>query len=416
MNAFDKNYGCYDCGAPKPCKPCGECGPAPYQCDFSISAVPFDPTSWNVIWCGKINRVKIPPITEKDTTLSIDYSGATLNYQAERHEDIITGKQLGSIINLGDLRDTSTNYDTDALCYELIYHKYGECGEGCRSAEDAWATFSIDSSGALGSQIRYVRGTNRYGCPYFLDVPPTPNEYWFQGWRGESNENGYYQPKPVDKLPTDSKGDPIVMSQDPVTKQPILGSIPLQCLIQNLMGNLGVNAEGVWLPTPGSTSGFDADIDAMGGDFTVYWSDWNDVAETQKAGDGKITGKINWTATTNAQTGQMTYVFHNVFFKEMTWIPVQGVTQPTAPKMELWSVDPNTGNKSIVILPPTEFGRVQVNAPINQTITFEKTLILTPGSETEVLKFLYIFVDWVNDDDGSLGIKFKSTLSGWQDC
>ena len=159
-------------------KPCGGCGPAAYDSNASTS-------SCN---CPE----------ETDTTLSTNYSNATLNYKAERHTDVITGAQLGSLIEVGDLRDTKVDYDTSAMCYELIYHKYGECGEGCKSLENAWSTFSIGNDGALGSQIRYVRGANRYGCPYFLDVPSNTSQYWFQGWRGDTNENGYYQATPVD--------------------------------------------------------------------------------------------------------------------------------------------------------------------------------------------------------------------------
>lgn len=417
MNAFDKNYGCYDCGASKPCKPCGECGPAPYQCDFSISAVPFDPTSWNVIWCGKINRVKIPPISEKDTTLSIDYSGATLNYQAERHVDIITGKQLGSIINLGDLRDTKVDYDTEALCYELIYHKYGECGDGCRSAEDAWSTFSIDSDGALGPQIRYVRGANRYGCPYFLDVPPNPNQYWFQGWRMSGSENGYYQAKQVDKLPTDSNGDPIVMSEDPVTKQPILGSIPLNCLIENIMGNIAGKAEGVWIPAEGyGTAGFGAEFNAMAGDFTIKWTDWNDEEQTKRAGDGAITGKMNWTKTVDFKSGNMTYTIENVYFDKMTWTPVQGVTVSTKPVMTLTAVNPTTGALGEQIMAPVQFNNTYVEQPINRTVPFQASVTLSPAGKTSPLHFVNIYVDWVIDDKGDLAVVFESTLGGWNQC
>lgn len=132
---------------------------------------------------------------ETDTKLSTDYSSATLNYAAEKHTDQITGSQLGGLINLPDLRDVNIDYDFNAMCGEFIYHKYGECGDGCKSLEDAWNIFTIDSDGAKQNQIQYMRGANAYGCPVFLDVPSNQNQYWFAGWR-PNGQFGYYQATP----------------------------------------------------------------------------------------------------------------------------------------------------------------------------------------------------------------------------
>lgn len=167
---------------------------------------------------------------ETDTKLSLNVSGGTLNYAAEKHTDIITGAQLGSIINFNDLRDVNIDYDFDAMCGEMIYHKYGECGDGCRSLEDAWNLFSIDSDGALQNQIKYVRGANAYGCPVFLDVPTNENQYWYAGWR-PNGQFGYYQNTPVTTLPKDSNGNTLVVSQDPTTKQPIIGPLDINSFL-----------------------------------------------------------------------------------------------------------------------------------------------------------------------------------------
>lgn len=161
---------CNDCN--NPCKK--GCKPAKYARGFYDEKCDFD---------------------ETDTTLSTDYSSATLNYAAEKHTDQITGSQLGGLINLPDLRDVNINYDFNAMCAEFIYHKYGECGDGCKSLEDAWNLFSIDQDGALQNQLKYVRGANAYGCPVFLDVPTNPNQYWFAGWR-PNGQFGYYQASP----------------------------------------------------------------------------------------------------------------------------------------------------------------------------------------------------------------------------
>lgn len=165
-----------------PCNPCERgCKPARYSRGFTD----------NKCTCE-----------ETDTSLSIDYSGATLNYKAEKHTDKITGKQLGSIINLPDLRDVNIDYDFNAMCAEFIYHKFGECGDGCKSLEDSWNLFSIDQDGAKKDAIRYVRGANAYGCPEYLDVPSNLNEWWLAGWRldGDHKQFGYFQPTPQPEI------------------------------------------------------------------------------------------------------------------------------------------------------------------------------------------------------------------------
>lgn len=410
MNHFDSCYGCTSCddGCNKGCTE------AAYSCDFDITAAPYDPTTWLVTWCGKMHRVKIPQIAETDTTLSINYSGATLNYKAERHEDIITGAQLGSIITVGDLRDTKVDYDTEAMCYELIYHKYGECGEGCKSIENSWSTFSIDNDGALGPQIRYVRGANRYGCPYFLDVPSNPSQYWFQGWRTDTNENGYYQATPVDELPKNENGDYYVLSQYPSNKQPVVGVLPWQCMLTNIFGNLGVDVSSVWRQVQG-TSGFGATFDQVEGYFTISWTDWNDLAETQRAGYGTITGKLNWDIGFDTKTGSMKYVIHNIYFDTMAWTVDQGVTQPSAPTMTLYGITFPAGQK-VQIGTPITFGKQSVTRTLDATIDWEQTILVAPGQTVGPMDFAYIYVDWINDDEGYMGVKFSSKLSGYIPC
>lgn len=176
-----------------------------------------------------MHKVKVPKINETDTKLSTNYSNGTLIYNAERHTDIITGEQLGGIINLDYLRNVEIDEGLDGNCYELIFRKWAECGDGCRSAADKWVNFNINSEGALKCGIRYVRGANQYGCPVYLDVPDTVDEYWFGMWRPSSHgdcwEFGYVQPEPVEELPKDEDGNPIVISQMPNGK-PVIG--PLQ--------------------------------------------------------------------------------------------------------------------------------------------------------------------------------------------
>ena len=128
-----------------PCS-CGSCGPAKYKCDFDIQANPYDASIWNVTICGAMTKVKIPKLNETDTKLSTNYSNRTLIYNAERHTDIITGEQLGSLIKVEDLRDTDTaNADS---CDLLVFNPYCDtCGDGCKPKNPMWKNYHIPDAG-----------------------------------------------------------------------------------------------------------------------------------------------------------------------------------------------------------------------------------------------------------------------------
>lgn len=127
--------------------PCGcECRPAKYGCDFDIQVNPYDPSIWHVTICGATTRVKVPNLNETDTKLSTNYTSASLIYNAEKHTDIITGAQLGDLINLEDLRDTDTgNADS---CDLLVYNPFCDaCGDGCKPKNAKWKNYHIPDAG-----------------------------------------------------------------------------------------------------------------------------------------------------------------------------------------------------------------------------------------------------------------------------
>ena len=140
MNACNK---CSSCGG----DPCGcGCKPAKYGCDFSIMANPFDKSVWNVTINGATTRVKIPKINETDTKLSTNYTSSSLIYNAEEHTDIITGAQLGALINMEDLRDTETS-GADS-CDLMVFNPYcTDCGDGCAPKNARWTNYHIPDAG-----------------------------------------------------------------------------------------------------------------------------------------------------------------------------------------------------------------------------------------------------------------------------
>lgn len=127
-----------------PCE-CG-CRPARYGKDFNIMANPFDPSIWNVTINGATTRVRIPKINETDTKLSTSFTSASLIYNAEKHKDTITGAQLGSLINIADLRDVDlANSDS---CDLMVYNPYcSECGDGCTPKDAKWTHYHIPDAG-----------------------------------------------------------------------------------------------------------------------------------------------------------------------------------------------------------------------------------------------------------------------------
>lgn len=392
------------------CNPCGGCKSAEFCCDFDISAAPFDPNLWYVTWCGAVHEVRIPSINETDTTLSTDYSGATLNYKAEKHTDIITGKELGSLINVEDLRNTNIpNYDFDANCAEFIYHKYGECGKGCKSLEDAWSTFSISDDGAKQPSIRYVRGANVYGCPEYLDVPSNLGQYWFAGWRTDINQFGYYQAQQVNQLPKDNNGNYIVMSVDPTTKAPVLGTIPLDCIISNIMGNLGIEVFGSW--NGQGTPGFTYTFDNMTGWFSILWNDWV-VEGSVRYGYGSITGRIMWESSFDINTGNMNYTITGVYYDTITWTKDTGQAA-SAPYLNLYSVNPLTGAEQQLF---SQQLTTNVSQKLDVTLPYNQSFAVAPGQTIGPIEFIRIWVDWIVDDNGKIGVNFRNKVTGWNPC
>ena len=168
---------CNSCG-PDPCG-CGGCKPAKYGCDFNIMANPYDASIWNVTVNGATKRVKIPKINETDTKLSTNYTSSALIYDAEKHQDIITGAQLGSLIKMEDLRDTeSSNADS---CDLLVFNPFcTECGDGCKPKNARWTNYHIPDAGDCEIPLDddgyyHVLIKDDCGCIKECRLPAMPN-------------------------------------------------------------------------------------------------------------------------------------------------------------------------------------------------------------------------------------------------
>lgn len=125
---------------------CGGCEPARYSCGFDIQADPYDPSTWLFNYCGQLHRVKIPKISETCTNLSTDFSTASLIYNGECGQNIITGSQIGGLINLDDLRDVEVP-DPDS-CDLLVFDPgCTDCGDGCKPKPAMWRNYHIPDAG-----------------------------------------------------------------------------------------------------------------------------------------------------------------------------------------------------------------------------------------------------------------------------
>lgn len=165
---------CHD----NPCS-CNECKPARYSCGFDIQVDPYDASTWLVTMNGCLHRVKIPKISETCTHLSTDFSGANLVYNGECGQDIISGHQLGELINLNDLRDVDVE-DADSCDIMVFDPGCTDCGDGCKPKPAMWRKYHIPDAGECEIEpdddgYYHVLIKDDCGCIKECRLPVVPN-------------------------------------------------------------------------------------------------------------------------------------------------------------------------------------------------------------------------------------------------
>lgn len=161
-----------------PCS-CNECKPARYSCGFDIQVDPYDASTWLVTMNGCLHRVKIPKISETCTHLSTDFSGANLIYNGECGPDIISGHQLGELINLNDLRDVDVE-DADSCDIMVFDPGCTDCGDGCKPKPAMWRKYHIPDAGDCEVEpdddgYYHVLIKDDCGCIKECRLPVVPN-------------------------------------------------------------------------------------------------------------------------------------------------------------------------------------------------------------------------------------------------
>ena len=172
MNCDKCNSGCDGCNT------CGGCTPPCAKQYFDLHADPYSSNHW--IWeMGCENgRVELPNIPIPCPQLSTNYSNATLNLaMGDCEPQIITGEQIGSLINLKDLRDVDAE-NPDA-CSLLVFNPgCGECP--CSPDEMMWKKYVIPDAGDCEVEpdedgYYHVLVKSDCGCIKECRIPVVPN-------------------------------------------------------------------------------------------------------------------------------------------------------------------------------------------------------------------------------------------------
>ena len=132
------------CNTCNTCQPdCGSCCPPPCPKEnYSIEVDPYDSQTW---WINGV-KVRVPKLSETCTSLSTDFSSATLNYSGECGRDVLSGRQIGQIIKLDDLRDVEAEHPDN--CSILTWNPHCDyCAEGCTKVGSAWEPYHIPDAG-----------------------------------------------------------------------------------------------------------------------------------------------------------------------------------------------------------------------------------------------------------------------------
>ncbi len=212
---------CYDISMNSKCNNCGKCNLCTRKkCDCDLA---FDinrtPEGCFLFTIGTEQK-KICFPEEHLTKLSGDKVLRTLTYLDEHgdYTDIPYGDLAGKLGDLVDVEDTP-----GGNCAFLIKRSGDVCAECNEGATDMWHKWMPLENKT--DSLQHVMGINTTGCPELLDVPMNVNEYWYGMWRPGKGFS-YVQPTPVDEIPVDDNGNPIVISQDPDTKEPVVGTLP----------------------------------------------------------------------------------------------------------------------------------------------------------------------------------------------
>lgn len=168
---------CANSNCNQPCK-----SPEPYfgvyESDYQPGIVTFNNNGVTTNW----NASHLVNTLQTDTALIADVIDRLLRFNAERHTDTITARELGSILHLADIGDVDASKINQGSM--LTYKKNNNCAEGCVGTSNTWEAWN-----ALDSQAQSVylpMGFDQQGNPLSLAPPQNPNRTYLFGWNGKN--------------------------------------------------------------------------------------------------------------------------------------------------------------------------------------------------------------------------------------
>lgn len=173
---------------------------------------------------------------ETDTNLRADSVQRVLRYNAERHVNNVTAKQLGSILHIADIGDVDIKGATDNSLF--VYQKNSDCGKSCNGIQNSWFAWTSDEH--LEDAVKTLMGFADDGAPKALQTPTHTDQYYSLMWRA-GDKVGYTQPVEVSAPSTDANGFSYLMFVNPTTKQ--LEALKVAVTIDG-SGNVTFNTNG----------------------------------------------------------------------------------------------------------------------------------------------------------------------------
>ena len=211
-----------------PCGSCGGCGGGcgkqDCHCNLHFERVPHTKGEVSISHDDCTDALDLCPVVKNcETTTHLDWNNQTGCIEFKNEKYLSTDGAEGIIericvsdflpfINLTELNDVDFDDTLAGHCYELIYMKDFSCGDGCKSKNDRWVNFNVQTPGAKVESFEYIRGATEDGCPVYLDKPENCSMLMFSPscdaptgeWQAykipeagdcemEPDENGYYK-------------------------------------------------------------------------------------------------------------------------------------------------------------------------------------------------------------------------------
>lgn len=137
------------------------------------------------------------------------------------------------------------------------------------------------------------------------------------------------------------------------------------------------------------------------GDWVLRYSDWNDTSQTQKVGDGVVTGTANFCMSVN-ENKRIVWQIKSVTVNTFTYTATS-IVPASRPSITIRV--PN-GSGTIVYQRSNVSGNI--SEAINKTVDLNLSGTLETGQGTDWIQFLSVYNDWVLDDETELFVQFKN--------